>query len=325
VRGHRIELDEVEGALARLPAVAAAAVELRGDTAETRQVVAYLVPSDPAAPPPANLARELRRTLPEYMLPGAFVWMAALPLNASGKLDRRALPPPVDATRPGGDIRVPPRDTLEGTLARIWGEVLGDDEVGVFDHFFEIGGHSLLAARLCDAIERETGYAVPLTSMFSTTRSRGWRARCARARRRDGADPADAHAGRARAVRVPARRLQGGGFYSRTMANALGPDQPTLIIHPHGLVEDAIPPSIEAMASDRLRSLRELLPRGPYMIGGHWQRRARRLRDGAAARGRRRAGAGGRADRGRGAGSARRGRRRATRRSSSSTRRAARR
>jgi thioesterase domain-containing protein len=148
--------------------------------------------------------------------------------------------------------------------------VLGDDQVGVFDHFFEIGGHSLLAARLCDAIERETGYAVPLTSMFSDDTIAGM----ARTMR-EGAPPETApilpmHTQGALAPFVYLHGdFMGGGFYSRTMANALGPDQPTLIIHPHGLVEDAIPPSIEAMASDRLRSLRELLPRGPYMIGGH--------------------------------------------------------
>jgi amino acid adenylation domain-containing protein len=270
VRGHRIELDEVESALARLPAVAAAAVELRGDTAETRQVVAYLVPSDPAAPPPAQLLRELRRTLPEYMLPGAIVWMPALPLTPSGKLDRRALPLPADATRPGGDIQVWARDTLEGTLARIWGQVLGHDQIGVFDHFFEIGGHSLLAARLVDAIERETGFAVPLTSMFADDTIAGM----ARAMR-EGAPPEvePILTMNAQGSRPPFVYLHGdftgGGFYSRTMANALGADQPVLIVHPHGLVEDAIPPTIEAMASDRLVSLRALQPRGPYLIGGH--------------------------------------------------------
>jgi acyl carrier protein len=69
-------------------------------------------------------------------------------------------------------------------LARIWGEVLGNDTIGVFDHFFEIGGHSLLAARLVDAIERETGCAVPLTSMFADDTIAAWHARCGKARRR---------------------------------------------------------------------------------------------------------------------------------------------
>jgi hypothetical protein len=242
VRGHRIELDEVEGALARLPAVAAAAVVLRGETAETRQVVAYLVPADPAAPPPAHLLRELRRTLPEYMLPGAIVWMPALPLNASGKVDRRALPPPADATRPAGDIRVGARDMLESTLARIWGEVLGDAGVGVFDHFFEIGGHSLLAVRLVDAVERETGYGVPLTSMFADDTIAGM----ARTMREEAPpEVAPILSMNAQGSRPPFVYLHGdfmgGGFYSRTMATALGADQPTLIVHPHGLVEDAIP------------------------------------------------------------------------------------
>ena len=125
VRGHRIELDEIEAALARMPQVREAVVVLRGETSDTRQIVAYLVPADPSAPPPSNLLRELRRLLPEYMLPGAIVWMPALPLNASGKVDRRALPPPADAARPERGVLVTARDMIEGVLARIWREVLG--------------------------------------------------------------------------------------------------------------------------------------------------------------------------------------------------------
>jgi len=180
------------------------------------------------------------------------------------------LPLPGDATRPAGDIQVWARDLLEGTLARIWGQVLGHDAIGVFDHFFEIGGHSLLAARLVDAIERETGYAVPLTSMFADDTIAGM----ARAMREGApAEVAPILSINAQGSRTPFVYLHGdfmgGGFYSRTMASALGAEQPTLIVHPHGLVEDTIPSTIEAMASDRLASLRLLQPHGPYLIGGH--------------------------------------------------------
>jgi hypothetical protein len=145
--------------------------------------------------------------------------------------------------------------------------VLGDAGVGVFDHFFEIGGHSLLAVRLVDAIERETGYAVPLTSMFADDTIAGM----ARTMREEAPpEVAPILSMNAQGSRPPFVYLHGdfmgGGFYSRTMASALGADQPTLIVHPHGLVEDAIPSTIEAMASDRLVSLRALHPRGPYLI-----------------------------------------------------------
>ncbi len=270
VRGHRIELEEVESALVRLPQVREAVVVLRGETSETRQVVAYLVPANPAAPPPPNLVRELRRVLPEYMLPGAIVWLPALPLNASGKVDRRALPAPASAARPDKGVQVGPRDMFEGIVLRIWEDVLGTTGLGVYDRFFEIGGHSLLAARLVDEIERQTGCAVPLTAMFADDTVEG----LAKALR-DGVPKTDApvFALNASGSRPPFVYLHGdfvgGGFYSRTLATGLGSDQPTLIVHPHGLVEDHVPDSIEAMAADRLRALREIRPHGPYVLGGH--------------------------------------------------------
>jgi len=268
VRGHRIELDEVESALVELPAVREAVVELAGATADTRQVVAYVVPAAPGGAPP-NLLRELRKRLPEYMLPGAIVWMPQLPLSANGKIDRRALPPPGDTAQPNRGVRVEPRDMFEHVLADLWRELLGV-RVGVHDHFFEVGGHSLLAARLIDAIERRTGYALPLTTMFTD----------------------DTIAGLANAIRTGARApdgpilrvnetgslppftylhgdFTGGGFYSQTFARALGDEQPTFIVHPHGLAEPAIPESIEAMAHERLTALREVQPTGPYLLGGH--------------------------------------------------------
>ena len=270
VRGHRIELDEIEAALARMSQVREAVVMLRGDTSDTRQVVAYLVPADPSGPPPANLLREMRRLLPEYMLPGAIVWMPTLPLNASGKVDRRALPPPVDAARPERGVVVPARDLIEGVLVRIWQELLGRGEIGVHDHFFESGGHSLLAARMVDTIEQETGYAVPLTALFADDTIAGL-ARVLREGAPEALEPIlPVNVGGSRTPFVYLHGdFSGGGFYSRTIAHALGADQPTLIVHPHGLVEDTIPATIEEMAADRLRAVRAVQPSGPYLVGGH--------------------------------------------------------
>lgn len=270
IRGHRIELAEIEGALARLPGVREAVVLVRGSTSDTRRIVAWVVPTDAEGPPPANLRKDLRRSLPDYMLPAATVWMPALPLNANGKVDHHALPEPGDVARPAAGVAVPPRDMFEGVLARIWEDLLGIRGIGVFDHFFEIGGHSLLAARLVDTIERETGLAVPLTALFADDTIDG----LAKALR-DGAQDASAPivAVNEHGTRPPFVFLHGdfqaGGFYSRALARALGPDQPTLIVHPHGLVGDAIPETIEAMAADRIRALQAIRPAGPYVIGGH--------------------------------------------------------
>ena len=270
VRGHRIELDEVEGMLLRVPAVREAVVDVRGETTDTRQVVAWLVLRDPSAPPPDNLLRELRRSLPEFMVPSAIVWMPALPLNASGKIDRKALPPPSDALRPLGGANIAARSPLESVLVRIWEDLLDVRPISVYDHFFEIGGHSLLAARLVDTIDREFGHTIPLTAMFVDDTIDGL-ARMLQ----EGAPIATSPilAVNETGTRTPFVYLHGdfggGGFYSRTIARALGPDQPTLIVHPHGLVEDTIPPTIEAMARDRLEAIRAVLPKGPYLIGGH--------------------------------------------------------
>ncbi|CAG0974790.1 enterobactin synthetase component F [Burkholderiales bacterium] len=270
IRGHRIELAEIESAIARLPYVRDAVVLARGATTDTRRIVAWLVSANAGGPPPANLRRDLRRVLPDYMLPAATVWMPALPLTANGKVDHRALPEPGATARPADGVPVPPRDMFEGVLVRIWEDLLGIRGIGVFDHFFEIGGHSLLAARLVDTIERETGLAVPLTAMFADDTIAG----LANALR-DGAPDANAPivVVNGRGSRPPFVFLHGdfqaGGFYSLALARALGPDQPTLIVHPHGLTGDAVPETIEAMAADRIRALRTFRPAGPYVIGGH--------------------------------------------------------
>jgi amino acid adenylation domain-containing protein len=270
IRGHRIELEEVEAAIAKLAHVRAVAVIVRGDTTDTRQLVAYVVRTAASGPPPANLWADLRPVLPHYMLPASVVWLPSLPLNASGKIDRRALP---DATRqdaPRAGVRVPSRDMLEEVLVRIWKSLLGVEEIGVFDHFFDLGGHSLRAAQLVDEIERETGIAVALAALFAD----------------------DTIAGLARVIREgPAELnapvmtindvgtlpmfvflhgdLTGGGFYSRSLANALGSNQPMLIVHPHGFDGTPIPETVEAMAADRIRELRAHRPHGPYLVGGY--------------------------------------------------------
>jgi hypothetical protein len=160
---------------------------------------------------------------------------------------------------------------FEHVLLRIWQDLLDVKELGVFDRFFDNGGESLSAARLVNAIERETGLAAPLTALFVDDTVAG----LARVlpRRRHGPRRADrAPAGRWQADRPSSSctaTSPGGGFYSRALAHALGREQPVLIVHPHGLVDPAIPDSIEAMAADRVAALRKIRPQGPYLLGGH--------------------------------------------------------
>ncbi len=172
LRGIRIEPEEVERVLAAAPGVGAAVVLAREDGGETR-LVAYLVPA--ATPAPTTVAAgpdvaALRafaaERLPEAMVPAAFVLLPALPLTATGKLDRRALPAP--EWRGVAAERLAPRTAAEEAMVSLWAEVLGrpPESIGVEDDFFALGGHSLLATRLVARLGARLGTAVPLATVF---------------------------------------------------------------------------------------------------------------------------------------------------------------
>ncbi|MEV1178600.1 amino acid adenylation domain-containing protein, partial [Nonomuraea sp. NPDC049784] len=163
VRGFRIEPGEVEAALRTHPAVARTVVMAREG-----RLVAYLVPADVTAggPSAAELRAFLRESLPEYMVPSAFVELTTLPLTPNGKVDRAALPAP-DGVRPElGTGFVPPRTATEEVLAGIWAQVLGLERVGIADGFFELGGHSLLATQVISRVRAAFDVEVPLTALF---------------------------------------------------------------------------------------------------------------------------------------------------------------
>ncbi len=151
LRGVRIELGEIEAALAAHPGIAAAAVAARELAPGETGLVAYFVAAGEHEPATADLRSFLRTTLPEVMVPAAFVALAALPLTVNGKLDRQALPAP-DRLRQSGEVHRPPSTPLEETVAAVWRELLGLDRIGVSEDFFELGGHSLLATRLASRL-----------------------------------------------------------------------------------------------------------------------------------------------------------------------------
>ncbi len=163
VRGFRIELGEIEAALGRHPAVAQAVVVARGEGGDKR-LVAYLVARE-EAPGLAELRSHLQASLPDYMVPAVFVVLDALPLNPSGKVDRKALPAPEEATTSTTDF-VAPRSPVEELLAGIWAEVLRVERVGVTQTFFELGGHSLLATRVVSRVRQVFGVELPLRRLF---------------------------------------------------------------------------------------------------------------------------------------------------------------
>jgi len=169
IRGHRIEPGEVEAELARNPNVRQAVVAARGEGADAR-LVAWVVARHPADPPSAaELRGWLRARVPGYMIPAAFVVIPELPLSPNGKIDRPRLPEPAPE-RPADSA---PASTMERTVARVWEEVLGTQGVGLDDNFFDIGGHSLLLARMQERLGAAIGRRVSVIDLFqfSTVRA----------------------------------------------------------------------------------------------------------------------------------------------------------
>ncbi|WP_214109319.1 non-ribosomal peptide synthetase/MFS transporter [Acrocarpospora catenulata] len=157
LRGLRIELGEIEAALRALPAVRDAAVIVRAD-----RLVAYLVTDDADH---AAVRAELKKTLPDYMVPNGYVSLPALPLSPNGKLDRRALPAPVAGRDAGVEFAAPETGT-ELALAEIWRELLGIEVIGIDDDFFDLGGHSLLAVQAVARLRARAGGQVSVMDVF---------------------------------------------------------------------------------------------------------------------------------------------------------------
>jgi acyl carrier protein len=171
LRGHRIELGEIESMLATHEMVREAAVVVRDDAGADRQLVGYIVwkaaAGDSESAPTTDTWREfLRGKLPEYMVPAVIVELDQMPLTPNGKLDRRALPRPQGSMRRQGVEFVAARNELENKIAAVWQNILQLAQVGIHDNFFDLGGHSLLLARLSMELRQALGRDISVVDLF---------------------------------------------------------------------------------------------------------------------------------------------------------------
>jgi len=277
IRGHRIELGEVENLLAQHAGVAAAAVTTFRDANGSLAVAAYVVPREPAAVDSDQLHVFLERRLPEPALPSSFTLLDALPLTPNGKLDRRALPAPDRIARAAF---VEPSTPVERKLAELWQRLLRIERVGLHDNFFELGGDSLTAAEMAVGFPAEFGVELPLGSLFEAPTV----ANLAAFVDRLGGD-SDDPLGEVIVLRAPPRLREVGRAPARplfcihpmmglslgfsALLRHLDPAVPVYGLQSRGLRGDLrLPGSIEEVAADYLAQIRRIQPEGPYRLVG---------------------------------------------------------
>jgi amino acid adenylation domain-containing protein len=276
LRGLRIELEEIETILKQHLDVRDAVAVVREDARGEKQLIAYFVSNADAHATSAELRAFLKSKLPGYMIPAAFVRLAALPLSPIGKVDRKALPPPEQIVSDEKRVLVAPRDSVELKLVRIWEHVLKVAPVSVNDNFFDLGGHSLLGAQLLAQIQQEFGFALPLVTLFQegTVGSMASLLRQMNLERQ--LSPTQSWSPLV-GIQPHGHRLPffcvhpvGGNVVAYTwLARELGSDQPFYGLQARGLEDDQAPLArVEEMASFYLDALRSVQPHGPYCLGG---------------------------------------------------------
>jgi len=285
IRGHGVDLLEVETALRRVDNVREAAVLAHQNRAGYAFLVAYVVPATLPGPTNAALREALGGVLPEFAVPTTFVVLARLPQTASGKLDRQALPAPGRPYQDAGRPATPPRTPLETAIAAIWSEVLGRAPIDVHDHFYDLGGESLQAMRIMARIRKSLGVAVDLQALLDSP-TVAELARAVAERPAAGAAPGPAATREAapppHLVRVqpgtrgrPVFFVPGGRggenvlLQFARLARHVGPDVPFYGLRSRSsLGVEPAPPTVERMAAEYLREVRAQQPEGPYRLIG---------------------------------------------------------
>ena len=270
IRGFRIELGEIEAVLEQHLRVHQAVVVAREENPGDKRLVAYYVPEAQGSLTAGELRKHVAKQLPDYMTPSAFVEMSKFPLTPNGKVDRKALPAPAMKDFEAASEYVPPRNETERRLARLWEEVLGITPISVTASFFELGGRSMLAARLFTQILRTFGKELPLSTLFRSptvellAKELGPEGNGAYttlvAIQPNGTNPPFfcVHGG------------AGGTLFLHQLSRHLGPQQPFYGIEPEGMDGKKFQRiTVEQMAAHYLDEIRKVQPSGPYHLGGY--------------------------------------------------------
>ena len=266
IRGFRIELEEIESVIAQREEVRQVAVALRQDEPDQPKLVAYVVPNDRTTFDPQKVKSFLAEKLPEAMIPSDFVALEILPLMPNGKIDRHALPAPAQSSAVPARFE-PSSNLLEAKLVKIWESVLNKQGIGVTDNFFDLGGHSLLVAKLLMRIEQRFDKRLSLANVFQAPTVRQLAAML------DGQTDSLHHPAvvpiQPLGSKPPLYWVRGGSLFL-PLAKHLGTDQPVLALHLP--VSDAsrlpVPYKFEDIARALVVRLREVQPEGPYYLAG---------------------------------------------------------
>jgi amino acid adenylation domain-containing protein len=274
IRGFRIELGEIEARLAEHPAVREAVVLAREDTPGNKRLVAYYTvslvnESERDTVGAEQFRAHLSASLPEYMVPAAYVRLESLPLTPNGKLDRKALPVP-EALAYSARGYEPPKGEMEMKLASIWAEVLKVDRVGRHDDFFDLGGHSLLAVQLILRLQHIIpGEPLPLRAVLeapTVERFAVWLDN-----HKEDEQEILVRVRPGTAERMPFFCVHGAGgnvLSMRPLAMALPPDLPVYFLQAKGLDGSAPFETVEETAQYYVDEIRKVQPHGPYQLGG---------------------------------------------------------
>jgi amino acid adenylation domain-containing protein len=268
IRGYRVELGEVEIAVNALPGVREALCAAYTDASGQKSLVAYVVPKPGATLDEEDIKKRARATLPDFMVPSQVMVLAAMPISANGKVDRKALPSPTQ--RAASSAYVAPRTASESKMAEIWQDLLQRKQVGVTDNFFALGGQSLLAVMLVSRVEKEFGIRIPLSRVLERPTIEEL----------VGSLGQPSSVGRHLVTLSPAGKrapivlisgIGGYGFIFQGLAKKLGIDQPMHVLHAVG-AEDALEGtdhSIEEVASIYETQVAAVCPTGPIILGGY--------------------------------------------------------